>query len=132
MTNMIDRFNQSQVEKINKMRDFAVPSFRVGDLMCVTMRIKDGAKERLQKFEGRCIAKKNRSLNSSFTIRKSNGTDGLEMIFSVFSPFVKSIDVVKTGKVRKAKLYYIREKSLRQSRIEERDVYRKKKLPVKK
>lgn len=125
MTNIIDRFNQSQIEKINEMRNFAVPSFRVGDLMNVTMRIKDGAKERLQKFEGRCIAKKNRSLNSSFTIRKSNGTDGLEIVFSVFSPFVKSIDVIKTGKVRKAKLYYMRGLSAKKSRIKERDVYKK-------
>jgi large subunit ribosomal protein L19 len=125
MTNMVDRFNQSQIEKVNEIRNFNVPSFRVGDLISVVMKIKDGAKERAQKFEGRCIDKKNKGLHSSFRLRKSNGSDGVEMVFSVFSPFINSIEVVKTGKVRRANISYMRHLSAKKSRIAERDVYKK-------
>lgn len=120
MTNIVDRFNQTQIEKVNEIRKFTPPSFRVGDLINVVIKIKDGAKERLQKFEGRCIAKRNRGLHSSFTLRKSNGEDGVEIVFSLFSPVLEDISVVKTGKVRAAKWYYIRGLSMKESRVRER------------
>lgn len=118
--NLIDAFNQTQIEKVNNMRGFEMPKMRVGDLINVVMKITDGAKQRFQKFEGRCIAKRNRGFHSSFTLRKISGRDGVEFVFPVFSPTIHSVDIVKTGKVRAAKLYYMRKLSAKKSRITER------------
>ena len=102
-----------------------IPSFRAGDTVVVQVRITEGTRTRLQAFEGVVIAIRNRGLNSAFTVRKISHGEGVERVFQTYSPAIERIEVKRSGKVRRAKLYYLRERSGRSARIKER-------LPVKK
>jgi len=97
-----------------------VPTFRSGDTVAVKVKVKEGDRERLQTFEGVVIAKRNRGLNSAFTVRKISYGEGVERIFQTHSPLVESIKVVRKGDVRKAKLYHLRELSGKAARIKEK------------
>ena len=96
-------------------------AFRPGDTLKVTVRITEGSKSRLQAFEGICIARKNNSVNSNFTVRKISHGEGVERVFPLFSPLVEKIEVVRKGDVRRAKLYYLRELSGKKARIADKD-----------
>ncbi len=97
-----------------------VPEFSPGDLVVVQVRVKEGNRERLQAYEGVVIAKKNRGLNSSFTVRKISHGEGVERVFQTHSPSLASIEVKRRGDVRRAKLYYLRERSGKSARIKEK------------
>ncbi|MBE0362616.1 large subunit ribosomal protein L19 [Pseudoalteromonas ulvae UL12] len=97
-----------------------VPAFGPGDTVNVKVRVKEGAKERLQAFEGVVIAKRNRGLHSSFTVRKISNGEGVERVFQTHSPLVDSVEVKRRGAVRRAKLYYLRERSGKSARIREK------------
>ena len=97
-----------------------IPEFFAGDSVKVGVRIYEGKRERIQYFEGVCIAKKNRDINSSFTVRKISFGEGVERTFSLYSPIIGSIKVIRSGKVRKAKLYYLRERKGKSARIVEK------------
>ena len=97
-----------------------VPAFGAGDTVVVKVKVKEGDKERLQAFEGVVIAKKNRGLHSSFTVRKISNGEGVERVFQTHSPIVDSIEVKRRGDVRRAKLYYLRERSGKSARIKEK------------
>lgn len=97
-----------------------IPDFSTGDTLIVKVRIKEGDRERLQAYEGIVIAKKNRSINSSFTVRKISHGEGVERVFQTYSPQIESIKLVRRGDVRKAKLYHLRNLSGRKARIREK------------
>ncbi|MFW2422682.1 MAG: 50S ribosomal protein L19 [Porticoccaceae bacterium] len=97
-----------------------IPAFSPGDTVVVQVRVKEGARERLQAFEGVVLGKRNRGLNSAFTVRKISSGIGVERTFQTFSPLVESITVKRRGAVRRAKLYYLRERSGRSARIKEK------------
>ena len=107
-----------QIEK-EQQRD-NIPEFNPGDTVAVQVRIKEGARERLQIFEGVVIAKKNRGLNSSFTVRKISNGEGVERVFQTHSKLITEIIVKRRGDVRRAKLYYLRERSGKSARIKEK------------
>jgi large subunit ribosomal protein L19 len=100
------------------MRD--VPSFRAGDTLKVNVRVREGDKERLQAFEGVCIARRGRGVSATFTVRKISGGIGVERIFPTHSPMLADIQIVRRGRVRRAKLFYLRELTGKASRIKER------------
>ena len=114
----IEEINQHNVNKI--LSEKKIPEFFPGDVVKVGVRITEGKKERIQYFEGVCIAKKNRDLNSSFTVRKISFGEGVERTFALYSPNVDSIKVVRSGKVRRAKLYYLRDRKGKSARIAEK------------
>ena len=97
-----------------------IPAFAPGDTVVVQVRVKEGNRERLQAFEGVCIGKRNRGLNSAFTVRKISYGEGVERVFPLFSPNLDSIKVIRKGKVRRAKLYYLRDRRGKSARIAER------------
>ncbi len=97
-----------------------IPSFRPGDTVRVNVRVREGDKERLQAFEGVCIARKHGGVSETFTVRKVSGGVGVERIFPLHSPSIDSIQVVRQGRVRRAKLYYLRERRGKSARIQER------------
>ena len=97
-----------------------VPEFSPGDTVRVQVRVKEGNRERLQAYEGVVLAKKNRGLNSSFTVRKVSGGEGVERVFQTHSPLIAEIKVMRRGDVRRAKLYYLRERSGKSARIKEK------------
>jgi large subunit ribosomal protein L19 len=97
-----------------------VPEFRPGDTVRVNVRVREGDKERIQAFEGVCIARKNGGINETFTVRKLASGVGVERIFPLHSPMIASIDVVRRGQVRRAKLYYLRDRKGKSARIKER------------
>jgi large subunit ribosomal protein L19 len=107
-----------QIEKDQLKQD--VPSFGPGDTVVVQVRVKEGDRERLQAYEGVVIAKRNRGLNSSFTVRKVSHGEGVERVFQTHSPAVAGIEVKRRGDVRRAKLYYLRERSGKSARIREK------------
>ena len=119
MSNLLETFEKQQIEKLTAKK--RVPAFRPGDSLKVTVRITEGSKSRLQAFEGICIARKNNSVNSNFTVRKISHGEGVERVFPLFSPIVEKIDVIRKGDVRRAKLYYLRELSGKKARIADRD-----------
>ena len=119
MSNLLETFEKQQIEKLTAKK--RVPAFRPGDTLKVTVRITEGSKSRLQAFEGICIARKNNSVNSNFTIRKISHGEGVERVFPLFSPIVEKIDVIRKGDVRRAKLYYLRELSGKKARIADKD-----------
>ena len=119
MSNLLETFEKQQIEKLTSKK--RVPAFRPGDTLKVTVRITEGSKSRLQAFEGICIARKNNSVNSNFTVRKISHGEGVERVFPLFSPLVEKIEVVRKGDVRRAKLYYIRELSGKKARIADKD-----------
>ena len=119
MSNLLETFEKRQIEKLTSKK--RVPAFRPGDTLKVTVRITEGSKSRLQAFEGICIARKNNSVNSNFTVRKISHGEGVERVFPLFSPLVEKIEVVRKGDVRRAKLYYLRELSGKKARIADKD-----------
>jgi len=114
----IEDINRENVKKILASKKY--PEFFPGDIVKVGVRITEGKRERIQYFEGVCIAKKNRDLNSSFTVRKISFGEGVERTFALFSPIINSIKVIRTGKVRRAKLYYLRDRTGKSARIAEK------------
>ena len=114
----IEEINQSNVKKIAAEKK--LPKFFPGDIIKVGVRITEGKRDRIQYFEGVCIAKKNRDLNSSFTVRKISFGEGVERTFALYSTIVDSIKVIRSGKVRRAKLYYLRDRTGKSARITEK------------
>jgi large subunit ribosomal protein L19 len=113
MSNIIEELNNEQMTK-------KIPEFSPGDTVVVQVKVKEGNRERLQAFEGIVIAKRNRGLNSAFTVRKISHGEGVERVFQTYSPSVASIRVKRRGDVRRAKLYYLRELSGKAARIKEK------------
>ncbi len=113
MSNIIDQLDKEQMTK-------EIPEFSSGDTVVVQVNIKEGDRERLQAFEGVVIAKRNRGLNSAFTVRKISHGEGVERVFQTYSPTVQGIEVKRRGAVRRAKLYYLRELSGKSARIKEK------------
>ena len=114
----IEEINQYTVKKI--LSEKKIPEFFPGDVVKVGVRITEGKKERIQYFEGVCIAKKSRDLNSSFTVRKISFGEGVERTFPLFGTVIDSIKVIRSGKVRRAKLYYLRDRTGKSARIAEK------------
>lgn len=111
--NIIDEINQEQAQS-------GIPDFIAGDTVAVHVRVKEGERERIQVFEGLCIARRNRGVHSSFTVRKISSGEGVERVFPVHSPLVSKVEVKRRGDVRRAKLYYLRELSGKAARIREK------------
>jgi len=116
--NIIDEIEQEQIKEITEKR--MVPEFGPGDTLKVHLKVVEGTRERIQVFEGLCIARSNRSLNSSFTVRKISNGEGVERVFPVYSPLIDKLEVVRRGDVRRSKLYYIRTLSGKKARITEK------------
>ena len=114
----IEDINKANVKKISAEKK--LPEFFPGDIIKVGVKITEGKRDRIQYFEGVCIAKKNRDLNSSFTVRKISFGEGVERTFALYSPIVDTIKVIRSGKVRRAKLYYLRERTGKSARIAEK------------
>ena len=114
----IEEINKESVKKILTTKK--IPEFFAGDTVKVGVRIVEGKRERIQYFEGVCIAKKNRDINSSFTVRKISFGEGVERTFALYSPIVGSIKVIRSGQVRRAKLYYLRDRKGKSARISEK------------
>jgi len=113
MSKVIDAIEQEQINK-------EVPDFAPGDTVVVQVKVSEGERERLQAFEGIVIAKRNRGLNSSFTVRKISHGEGVERVFQTYSPTVSAIEVKRRGDVRRAKLYYLRDRTGKAARIKEK------------
>ena len=113
MSNIIDHLEAEQMTR-------EVPEFGPGDTVVVQVKVKEGERERLQAYEGVVLAKRNRGLNSSFTVRKISNGEGVERVFQTYSPTVAEIQVKRRGDVRRAKLYYLRERSGKSARIKEK------------
>ena len=116
--NVIDKIQKDQMDKIIAER--SIPDFNAGDTIKVDVKIVEGDKERIQAFEGLCIARSGGGLNESFTVRKISYGEGVERIFPIFSPKIARITVLKKGKVRRAKLYYLRDRRGKSARIVEK------------
>ena len=115
MANLMQKFENAQIERlVSKKR---IPAFRPGDTIKVTLKIVEGERSRLQIFEGICIAKKNNSVNSKFTVRKISHGEGVEKVFPLFSSNIDKIEVVRKGDVNRAKLYYLRDRTGKRARI---------------
>ena len=114
----IEEINKESVKKILTTKK--IPEFFAGDTIRVGVRIAEGIRERIQYFEGVCIAKKNRSINSSFTVRKISFGEGVERTFALYSSIIGSIKVIRSGQVRRAKLYYLRDRKGKSARISEK------------
>ena len=114
----IEDINKAAIQKITANKK--ITEFSPGDTIKVGVRIVEGKRERIQYFEGVCIAKKNRDINSSFTVRKISFGEGVERTFALYSPNVDSIKVIRSGKVRRAKLYYLRDRKGKSARIAEK------------
>ena len=114
----IEEINSHNVKKI--LSEKKIPNFFTGDVVKVGVRITEGKKERIQYFEGVCIAKKNRDLNSSFTVRKISFGEGVERTFPLYGTVIDSIKVIRSGKVKRAKLYYLRDRTGKSARIAEK------------
>ena len=119
MTDLMQVFEKKQVERLTAKK--RIPAFRSGDTLKVTVKITEGDKSRSQAFEGMCIARKNNSVNSAFTVRKISHGEGVERVFPLFSPIIEKIEVVRKGDVRRAKLYYLRDRTGKRARIADRD-----------
>ena len=116
--NVIDKIQKDQMDKIVAER--SIPDFSAGDTIKVDVKIVEGDKERIQAFEGLCIARSGGGLNESFTVRKISYGEGVERIFPIFSPKIAGITLLKKGKVRRAKLYYLRDRRGKSARIVEK------------
>jgi len=116
--NIVEQIGQEQVEKLTA--DRPVPEFSAGDTVRVNVKVVEGTRERVQAYEGVCIARKNDGINSSFTVRKISYGEGVERVFPLYSPRIDSIEVVRRGAVRRAKLYYLRDRRGKSARIAER------------
>ena len=118
MTNLMETFEKKEIEKLTSKK--SIPAFRPGDTLKITVKIKEGDKSRSQVFEGMCIARKNNSLNSNFTIRKISHGEGVERVFPLYSPLIEKFEVIRRGDVRRAKLYYLRDRTGKSARIAEK------------
>jgi large subunit ribosomal protein L19 len=118
MMNLLEQLNREQVERLTAARP--VPEFQPGDTLRVMVRVVEGERERIQAFEGVCIARRNGSVNSSFTLRKISYGEGVERVFPLHSPRITAIEVIRRGVVRRAKLYYLRGRTGKRARIAER------------
>ena len=125
--NVIEELERAEIEKLVGER--AVPDFAPGDTVRVNVKVVEGSRERVQAFEGVCIARSNRGLNSAFTVRKLSYGEGVERIFPLYSPRIDSIEVVRRGAVRRAKLYYLRGRTGKKARIAEKREIRKEAPP---
>jgi large subunit ribosomal protein L19 len=114
--NLIAQLEQEEIARLGK----TIPEFAPGDTVVVQVKVKEGSRERLQAYEGVVIAKRNRGLNSSFIVRKISSGEGVERTFQTYSPLVAAIEVKRRGDVRRAKLYYLRQRSGKSARIKEK------------
>jgi large subunit ribosomal protein L19 len=119
--NILQKFEQRQLEKLNA----SIPDFAPGDTVRVDVRVVEGSRERVQAYEGVCIARKNDGINSSFTVRKISYGEGVERVFPLYSPRLAAITVVRRGDVRRAKLYYLRKLRGKAARIREKMTFTK-------
>ena len=116
--NVLQQLEQEQIAALAEARP--IPEFAPGDTVRVSVKVVEGTRERVQAFEGVCIARKNRGINSAFTVRKISYGEGVERIFPLYSPQIAKIEVVRRGRVRRAKLYYLRGRTGKAARIQER------------
>ncbi len=114
--NIIEQLEKEQIEKLGK----EIPDFDAGDTVIVNVRVREGERTRVQAYEGVCIARNGGGLNQSFTVRKISYGEGVERVFPLYSPLIESIKLVRRGKVRRAKLYYLRDRRGKSARIAER------------
>ena len=128
--NTIEKLDREQMDKLVKERP--VPEFQPGDTLRVNVKVIEGTRERVQAFEGVCIARKNAGISSSFTVRKISYGEGVERVFPLYSPRIAAIEVVRRGDVRRAKLYYLRSRRGKAARIAEKATVRKDKNADKK
>ena len=119
MNDLVSVFEKKQIEKLTSKK--RIPAFRAGDTIKVTLKIVEGERSRLQAFEGMCIARKNNSVNSKFTVRKISHGEGVERVFPLFSPNIDKIEIIRKGNVKRAKLYYLRKRTGKSARIADRD-----------
>ena len=124
MINILENYEKNQIERLSTGKSH--PKFNPGDTLKVHLKVKEGEKERIQVFEGVCIAKKNAGINSSFTVRKISYGEGIERVLPLFSPQISKIELAKQGDVRRSKLYYLRQRSGKSARISEKNTYTKK------
>ena len=120
--NIIDKIEKQQIEKV--LAERSIPEFSAGDTLIVKVKVIEGTRERIQAFEGVCIARKNAGVRSAFTVRKISYGEGVERVFPLYSPRISEIEVVRRGKVRRAKLYYLRDRQGKSARIAERSTGR--------
>ena len=120
--NIIDKIEKQQIEKV--LAERSIPDFSAGDTLIVKVKVIEGTRERVQAFEGVCIARKNAGVRSTFTVRKISYGEGVERVFPLYSPRISEIEVVRRGKVRRAKLYYLRDRQGKSARIAERSTGR--------
>ncbi len=118
--NLIEQLEKEEIERLGKV----IPDFAPGDTVVVSVKVVEGERKRVQAFEGVVIAKRNRGLNSNFVVRKISSGEGVERTFQTYSPLIASIEVKRRGDVRRAKLYYLRERSGKSARIKEKLVRR--------
>lgn len=118
--NLIEQLEQEEIARLGKV----IPAFAPGDTVVVQVKVKEGSRERLQAYEGVVIARRNRGLNSSFIVRKISSGEGVERTFQLYSPTLASIEVKRRGDVRRAKLYYLRQRSGKSARIKEKLVHK--------
>ena len=116
--NIIEALDKAQIAKLSENREF--PDFQAGDTVQVNVKVKEGERTRVQAYEGVCIARDGGGINQSFTVRKISYGEGVERVFPLYSPNIDSIKVVRRGKVRRAKLYYLRDRRGKSARIAER------------
>ena len=118
--NILDNIGQVQINAVTEQRE--IPEFGPGDTLKINVKVVEGSRERVQAFEGVCIGRSNRGINSSFTVRKISYGEGVERIFPLYSPKIQAIEVVRRGDVRRAKLYYLRGRTGKAARIAEKTV----------
>ena len=116
--NILDKIGKSQMEAVTEQR--AIPEFGPGDTVKISVKVVEGSRERVQAFDGVCIGRSNRGVNSSFTVRKISYGEGVERVFPLYSPKIQAIEVVRRGAVRRAKLYYLRGRTGKAARIAEK------------
>ncbi|MGB0396853.1 MAG: 50S ribosomal protein L19 [Candidatus Puniceispirillaceae bacterium] len=117
--NILDKIGKSQMEAVTEQR--SIPEFGPGDTVKISVKVVEGSRERVQAFEGVCIARSNRGVNSSFTVRKISYGEGVERVFPLHSPKIQAIEVMRRGAVRRAKLYYLRGRTGKAARIAEKN-----------
>ena len=118
--NILENIGQAQMNAVTEQR--AIPEFGPGDTLKINVKVVEGSRERVQAFEGVCIGRSNRGINSSFTVRKISYGEGVERVFPLYSPKIQAIEVVRRGDVRRAKLYYLRGRTGKAARIAEKTV----------
>lgn len=121
--NIIEKLEQEQIAKLTEGKE--IPTFGAGDTLRIDVKVREGERERIQAFEGVCIARSNKGVNSNFTVRKLSYGEGVERVFPLYGPVVDKITVVRRGKVRRAKLYYLRGRTGKSARIAEKKDFNK-------